>query len=138
MAIILSVAPPAVVGLTVRSARQIIPDSTVVVTVEWSPTSNGNGDFYYNLTYTADQSPDYPQERGKTSGNSLLLPESRTEYTIVDGLPYAVYSVTITAINVKYGLPGPSAYIEHRSIPIGNLAYQSYTDYSCEFLCFMF
>ncbi len=93
----------------------------MVVTIDWSAPSDRNGAFYYNLTYTADQTPDYPQERRKTSSDSRVLLGSRERYIIENGLPYAVYSVTITAVNTKYGLPGASRSEEHRSLPIGNL-----------------
>ncbi len=116
----MTAAPPAVGSLTVQSARHTILENAVVVTVDWSPPSDSNGAFYYNLTYTADQAPDYPQERRRFVSDSSTLVGFRDNYIIEDGLPYAVYSVIITAVNIKHGRPGLSTAVIHRSLSIGN------------------
>ncbi len=101
------------------------------MTITWSAPSNRDGAFNYTLTYTADQTPEYPQERRKTSSDSLVLLGAREQYVIEDGLPYAVYSVNITAYNLKRSLSGPSNSDTHRSLPIGEII----LTYSCDVKC---
>ncbi len=103
----------------ISSERDPNVNDAVNVTINWSAPSDRDGAFNYTLTYTADQTPEYPQERSKVSSGSLVLLGSMEQYVIEDGLPYAVYSVTITAYNLKRSLPGPSNSETHRSLPTG-------------------
>ncbi len=112
-------------------------ENTVSVRIAWNAPSARDGAFNYTLDYTADQTADYPQERRRTSSGSVSLMgfmEQYTinsgsaslmgfmeQYTINSGLPYANYSVAITAINIKRCLPGPTSSETHRSLAIGML-----------------
>ncbi len=96
-------------------------ENTVSVRIAWNAPSARDGAFNYTLDYAADQTPDSPQERRRTSSGSVSLMGSMEQYTIDNGLPYANYSVAITAINIKRSLPGPTSSETHRSLAIGML-----------------
>ena len=91
-----------------------------MVQITWTPPSLRNGSFNYMLMYSADQTPPYPhQRRQSTSLGPVMVDGSQQEYVLPSGLPYANYTVTIHAFNIKLGVPGPSEMATHRSIPIG-------------------
>ena len=114
-------APPVVQGLMIQSDMNPSVDNVVIVTITWNPPSARNGTFNYSLAYTADQTPGYPPERRQTGSGSFVLPGSNDQYIIKDALPYANYSVTIFAFNIKRNLPGPSNSVTHRSLAISKL-----------------
>ena len=72
------------------------------------------------LTYSADQTPPYPQQRKQnTSSGLLVIDGSQREYIVQNGLPYADNQVTVYAFNIKLGVQGPSEMATHRSLAIG-------------------
>ena len=72
------------------------------------------------LMYSADQTPPYPQQRrNSTSPDPVMVDGSQEEYVLPSGLPYANYTVTVHAFNIKLGVLGPSEMTTNRSIPIG-------------------
>ena len=48
-----------------------------------------------------------------------MVDGSQEEYVLPSGLPYANYTVTVHAFNIKLGVSGPSEMTTNRSIPIG-------------------
>ena len=110
-------APPVVTDLVVRSSLSPDLGNQVIVTVTWEPPSNRNGPFNYNLTYSAEQLSPYPEGRRKSMADSLILTGDQNQY-INNGLPFANYTVTIYAFNIKRTLPGPSETAQHRSLTL--------------------
>ena len=95
----------------------------VIVEFTWNASSPRNGPFNYNLSYTADQTPPYPQERRFTGSNSLILSgERETTFTIESALPFAIYNVTIFAFNIRLGLPGVGDTASIRSEAVGEFS----------------
>ena len=79
-----------------------------------------NGSFDYVLTYSADQTPPYPQQRRRrVTLGPVMVDGSQQEYVVPSGLPFTNYQVTIYAFNIKHDLPGPSEMTTHRSLAIG-------------------
>ena len=88
----------------------------MIVEFEWDAPSTRNGSFNYILAYSAEQANPYPTERIRTAEDSFHINESSTEsLRIEDALPYANYTVTIFAFNIKRGLRGPNATTMMRS-----------------------
>ena len=72
------------------------------------------------LMYSAEQTPPYPQQRRQNaSPGPVTVDGSQQEFVLPSGLPYANYTVTVHAFNIKLSVPGPSEMTTHRSIPIG-------------------
>ena len=88
-----------------------------------------NGPYNYRLSFTGTQSPPYPSERKREDDvRSMVVPGPSLEasrsasYTTMDALPYAVYTVTVSAYNIKRGetlFAGPPATAFERSMAIG-------------------
>ena len=115
-----STAPQAVTNLTITSSRNTYNNNTVTVQITWTPPSLRNGSFNYMLTYYANQTPPYPQQRRRSeTPGPVMVDGNQQEYVVSSGLPYANYQVTIYAFNIKHDLPGPSEMTTHRSIAIG-------------------
>ena len=72
------------------------------------------------LTFSADQTPPYPQQRKQSASlGPLIIDGSQQEYVVQSGLPYADNQVTVYAFNIKLGVQGPSETVTHRSLAIG-------------------
>ena len=104
-----------VTDLVVRSSLSPDLGNQVIVTVTWEPPSNRSGPFDYNFTYSAEQLSPYPEGRRNSTADSQILTGDQNQYIINNGLPFANYTVTIYAFNIKRTLPGPSESAEHRS-----------------------
>ena len=113
-------APQAVTNLSIISLRNTNNDNTVTIRITWTPPSLRNGSFDYMLTYSADQTPPYPQQRRwRATSGPVMVDGSQQQYVVPRGLPYTNYQVTIYAFNIKRDLPGPSEMTTHRSLAIG-------------------
>ena len=107
-----------VAQLVVTSSLSSDLGNQVIVTVIWEPPSDRNGPFNYSLTYSAEQLPPYPEGRRNSTADSQILTGDQNQYIINNGLPFANYTVTIYAFNIKRTLPGPSESAEHRSLAL--------------------
>ena len=115
-----STAPQAVTNLTITSSNNTNNDNTVTIRITWTPPSLRNGSFNYMLTYSANQTLPYPQQRRQSATpGPVMVDGSQQAYVVSSGLPYANYQVTIYAFNIKRDLPGPSEMTTRRSIAIG-------------------
>ena len=93
--------------------------NNVIVEITWTAPSFRNGSFNYNLTYTAAQTDNYPELRRGTAQDSVIIAGRMEEFTIEDALPFANYTVTIFAFNIKLNAPGDSETEANRSVAIG-------------------
>lgn len=110
-----------VTNLDITSEDNLNPAfrNNVIVRLTWTAPSLRNGSFNYNLTYTALQTDDFPEVRRNTSQDSVIIAGSMEEFTIEDALPFANYSFTIFAFNIKLNAPGDSETEASRSVAIG-------------------
>ena len=91
----------------------------VLVSLVWTSPSPRNGPYTLQLNYTEEQTPPYPASRANKNSNSKTLPQSSSQFTIRNALPFANYTVTIYAVNIKLGLVGVADSTSIRSQPIG-------------------
>ena len=87
------------------------------VEIEWFAPSSRNGSFNYLLSYTAEQRDPYPEIRMLTANNVTTIDGNQSQFIILDGLPFANYTVDIYAFNIKLELPGPTESAMMRSEP---------------------
>ena len=116
-----TVAPGPVTNLASRSMR-VDSLNEVVVSLQWVPPSPRNGPYELQLSYTAEQTPPYPAERAKDESDMVTLAQDTSQFSIREALPFAVYSVTVRAINKKLQVYGNEESITVRSEPTGELA----------------
>lgn len=101
------------------------PPNTVNVEITWDGPSRRNGLYGYNLTYFAAQLDPYPEPRRQTVSvqTASLDGDMQGRFTISDSnaLPFANFSVTVFAFNLKRGMDvaGPSSSEPHRTLAIG-------------------
>ena len=100
------------------------PES-VTVTFSWTGPPTRNGLYNYILTYRGVQDGDYPPRKMRSqyetniSINDSMMEGSRS----ISGLPYANYTINVTAVNIKTGRPGPSSLYTNGTIIIGKDEY---------------
>ena len=95
--------------------------NNVTVTFSWTGPSLRNGPYNYSVTYSGEQVDDYPEERRNSHPKTTVdLDGSNTSLPII-GLPYANYTINVTAVNIKTGQPGPSTIHQNRTISIGKV-----------------
>ena len=111
--------PDAVTDLTPSSMRNTSDVVEVLVSLSWLPPSPRNGPYNLELSYTAEQAPPYPAERKLTDSATETLTQNTSQFTIQRALPYALYNVTVRAINIKLGLLGMADGDIFRSEPTG-------------------
>ena len=110
-----------VTNLNIVSVDNDNPDfrNNVVVRMTWTAPSLRNGSFDYNLTYTAAQMGNFPESRRNIAQDSMIVPGNMEEFTIEDALPFADYTFTIFAFNIKLNAPGDPETEANRSVAIG-------------------
>ena len=116
----ISVGPQAVTDLVINAATEM-SETTVMFSTDWVRPSGRNGSFGYLLQFEADQLEPYPQTR-QSSVNlmNLALDDGDLEtFTFEGALPFANYTITLTAVNAKLNKPGPSVTVEGRTTAIG-------------------
>ena len=99
--------------------------NNVTVTFSWTGPSTRNGSYNYTLTYSGEQVDDYPEQRRRVqSETTVVLDGSEMQVSIpIIGLPYANYTVDVTAFNIMTNQSGPSISQGIRTIIIGKLHY---------------
>ena len=93
----------------------------MVVSLKWTPPSPRNGPYVLQLSYTAKQTPPFPEGRAESSNGSTTLAQNTSQFMVSNALPFANYSFTVYAMNVKFGLLGVRKSIAIRSQPVGKL-----------------
>ena len=113
-------APLAVTNLVIGSTRILSSDNEVQVDITWNRPSIRNGSFETRLTFSASQTPDYPPQRSTSlPAQEMILPQEKTTFTILRGLPYAEYTFTLQPFNIKTSNPAPPVSQTMRTIAIG-------------------
>ena len=106
-------------SLEPNSTRNVTDPNEVLVFLKWTPPSPRNGPYMLQLNYTAEQTPPYPASRADSDSSSIMLPQNTLQFTIRDVLPFANYTVTVYAVNVRLGFAGVADSTTIRSQPIG-------------------
>ena len=124
-----SSAPGEITGLTIDFSAIEGNDTHLELTITWTGPTLRNGPYNYRLNFTGTQSPPYPNERKREDDvRSMVVPGPSLEafrsasYTTMDALPFALYTVTVSAYNLKRGealFAGPSTTVVERSMAIG-------------------
>ena len=100
-----------------------ISDTLVKFTINWEKPSDRNGSFNYQLVFEAMQLDPYPEARQtNVSMTTRMLNNddgNQEEDLIAEALPFANYTITLTAVNIKLNRSGPSTTVEGRTIAIG-------------------
>ena len=90
------------------------------VTFSWTGPSTRNGSYNYSVIYSGEQADDYPEERMRNHPKTTVVLDGSINVTLsITGLPYANYTINVTAFNIKTGRPGPSTIHTARSLNIG-------------------
>ena len=97
--------------------------NNVKVTFSWTGPSTRNGSYNYTLTYSGEQIDDYPEQRRRVQPETTVVLDGREMQVSIPitGLPYANYTVDVTAVNIMTGQRGPSISQGNRTIIIGKL-----------------
>ena len=100
-----------------------ISDTSVRFTINWKKPSDRNGSFNYQVMFEAMQLDPYPEAR-KTNvdmTNRTLNNDDGNleEFLFPEALPFANYTITLIAVNIKLNRSGPSTTVEGRTIAIG-------------------
>ena len=111
-----------VTGLTVTSRENPGLRNAVFIEIMWTALSLRNGSFDYNLMYTAEQRDPYPEPRRNMTQGSVIVNGDLDEFVIMDGLPFAEYTMAIFGFNLKLGFPGPSQMLTERSEPLSKFS----------------
>ena len=93
--------------------------NNVAVTFSWTGPSIRNGSYNYYVTFNGEQVDDYPQRRRRNHPNTAVVLDGNNTSLPITGLPYANYTINVTAFNVKKRRSGPSTIQSARSINIG-------------------
>ena len=99
-----------------RSATD--PDE-VLVSLQWIPPAPRNGPYELELNYTAVQHPPYPAARAMNDSGTATLPQHTSNFTVGEALPFANYSISLRAINIKLRLKGVASNTDIRSLATG-------------------
>lgn len=94
--------------------------NNVTVTFSWTGPSTRYGLYNYTLTYRGVQDGDYPLQKMRSQNETTIsINDSMMEGSMsISGLPYANYTINVTAVNIKTGRPGPSFWDTNRTIII--------------------
>ena len=93
--------------------------NNVIVNFSWTGPSVRNGSYNYYVTFSGEQVDDYPERRSRSHPNTVVVLDGSNMSHLIIGLPYANYTINVTAFNIKTGRPGPSTIHEDRTISIG-------------------
>lgn len=95
--------------------------NNVTVTFSWTGPSTRNGSYNYYVTYSGEQVDDYPEERRRNHPKTAVVLDGSNTSLPITGLPYANYTINVTAFNIKTRRPGPSTIHQNRTISIGKV-----------------
>ena len=113
-------APQEVTDLMISSSPSAEDSNNVTVTFSWTGPSTRNGSYNYSLIYSGEQVDDYPVERRRNQPmKTVTIGGSMMQSMTVNGLPYANYTINVTAFNIKTERFGPSSMYTDRTISIG-------------------
>ena len=95
--------------------------NSVKIEFQWTKPSERNGSYYFELEYSALQNFDGGRRISVVNKSQISGEQINMQFN--DGLPYAMYEVTIFAYNIKRGrtYKGPPTTTSYLSIPIGKL-----------------
>ena len=114
-----SLVPQAVEDLTISDSEKMT-NTRVKFTINWQGPSDRNGSFRYSLLFEAKQLDPYPAARGTETGlQNRTLGGDASSFLFDNSLPFANYTITLTAVNIKLNKPGPSVVMEERTTAIG-------------------
>lgn len=82
-------------------------------------TTSCSSMYSYNLTYSASQTPPYPEQRSQHVMMQSIVGGSETNLMINNGLPFAEYTVIIFAFDIANNKEGPSTVQTQRTQAIG-------------------
>ena len=108
-------------------------DTSVEFMISWNRPSDRNGSFDYSLTFEAEQLGLYPESTRNTVPPQTIPLDGELEvHTFEGALPFANYTITLAAVNIKLNRPGPSVPVQGRTIAIGECSHSA-----CLLVCFM-
>ena len=107
----------------------------VMFVIEWVKPSDRNGSFHYSLEFEAEQLSPYPEDRQESvPSTTQRIDDGNQQNFIFEGaLPFANYTITLTAVNTKLNRQGPNVSMEMRTIAIGNSTCISFSMQSCNY-----
>ena len=110
-------------GLNLTNDQQSVSS----ITVSWTPPSERNGTFLYELNYTATQDFNYNTDPPRIQTNSSTIEDipggsNNNEVLLPGVLPFATYTIEIFAFNRLFGksLSGPSRKMTIQTLPTSN------------------
>ena len=115
-------------NLSIQDAVKM-SDIAVVFMITWNRPSLRNGSFNYSLTFEAEQLGSYPESRRTTlPPQTITLPVGgeREVHSFEDALPFANYTITLAAVNIKLNEPGRNETVQGRTIAIGEYSHSAY------------
>ena len=95
--------------------------NNVTVTFLWTGPSTRNGTYKYCVIYSGEQVDDYPEERRGNHPKTTDVLDGNITSLQISGLPYANYTINVTAFNVMTNRSGPSTIDQDRTISIGKV-----------------
>ena len=102
------------------SASEKMTNTRVKFTINWQGPSDRNGSFQYSLSFEAKQLDPYPATRRNETGlQNMILGGDLRYFLFENSLPFANYTITLTAVNIKLNKSGPSTVVEERITAIG-------------------
>ena len=122
-------APQAVTNLHIESSPLAMDSNNITVTFSWTGPSMRNGSYNYYVTFGGEQVDDYPERRRRNHPNTTVVLDGSNMSLPITGLPYANYTINVTAFNIKTEQSGPSTIQSARSINIGiskNIMHEHY------------
>ena len=109
-------------GLTLTNVQRSVSN----ITVSWTPPSERNGTFLYELNYTATQDFNYNTDPPRIQTNSSTREDipggSNNNEVLLGVLPFATYTIEIFAFNRLFGksLSGPPRKMTIQTLPTSN------------------
>ena len=126
--------PQEVTSFVINEAIQTSA-TRVMFVIEWIKPSDRNGSFHYSLQFEAEQLSPYPEARRESVNlmTQRIVDGNQQNFIFEGALPYATYTITLTAVNTKLNRPGPSVSMKRRTIAIGNSMCISFNIQSCNY-----
>ena len=112
-------APRQVTNLTIESMQLSMDPNNVTVVFSWTGPPPRNGPYTYTLIYSAVQDGDYPVLRMRSQAERTVTLSMTEDSRSIIGLPYANYTINMTAVNIKTGRAGPSSLLTEGTIIVG-------------------
>ena len=92
-------APQAVTNLHIESSLLAMDSNNIVVSFSWTGPSMRNGSYNYYMTFGGEQVDDYPERRRRNHPNTTVVLDGSNMSLPITGLPYANYTINVTAFN---------------------------------------